>query len=423
MIAILIAAVVALCVTAGPASAQPPAPRGELRLGEALALVIEHHPELAGRSLGVRAREAASAQAGAWTNPELSLEVENIAGSGPFSGVDGAEATLALSQLIELGGKRGHRNAVAAFERDAAARGYEARRLDVVLETARAFIAVLAAQERLALAEQLLGVAETTRGAVAEQVQAGAALRVEASRAQVALETHRIDVDLARSELQRARRALASLWGAGEATFERAAGDLEAVRPQLPALDGLLAASGDNPDVTRWDVESQRLRSLASLERAARVPDLEFGAGFKYFNDIDESALVVGVTAPLPLFDRRADGARAFELEVGQAGQYRSAALQRIARDVSDAFEQLAGAHAEATGLRDTVLPVAQEAADGSSAAYRAGRLPLTAVLDAQRTLFELRSRYIDALERYHAAVAQLERLTGQAIAAEEDDR
>jgi cobalt-zinc-cadmium efflux system outer membrane protein len=412
-----------LGTTAGPASAQPPAPRGELRLGDALALVLEHHPELAGLSLGVESRDAAAAQAGAWTNPELSLEVENIAGSGPFSGVDGAEATLALSQLIELGGKRGHRRAVAGFERDAAARATEARRLDLALETARAFVAVLAAQERLALAEQLLGVAETTGDAVAEQIRAGAALRVEASRAQVALETHRIDVDLARSELQRARRALALLWGAGEATFERAAGDLESVQSQVPELDGLLAAVGDNPDVTRWDVESQRLRSLASLERAARVPDLKFGAGFKYFNDIDESALVVGVTAPLPLFDRRADGTRALDLEAEQAGQYRSAAAQRIARDVSNAFEQLTGAHTEARGLRDAVLPVAQEAADGSSRAYRAGRLPLTAVLDAQRTLFTVRSRYIDALERYHIAVAHLERLTGQAIAAEEDDR
>jgi cobalt-zinc-cadmium efflux system outer membrane protein len=37
-------------------------------------------------------------------------------------------------------------------------------------------------------------------------------------------------------------------------------------------------------------------------------------------------------------------------------------------------------------------------------------------VLDAQRSLFELRSRELDVLRVYHSAVSEVERLTGTPI-------
>jgi len=45
---------------------------------------------------------------------ELGLEIENVAGSGHFSGFDAAETTLALSSVIELGDKRELRTATLA---------------------------------------------------------------------------------------------------------------------------------------------------------------------------------------------------------------------------------------------------------------------------------------------------------------------
>ena len=42
------------------------------------------------------------------------------------------------------------------------------------------------------------------------------------------------------------------------------------------------------------------------------------------------------------------------------------------------------------------------------------GKFGYLEVLDAQRTLFEVRSRYLEALARYHKLVADLERLVGR---------
>jgi len=400
-----------------------PEPGGDLRLRDALSLVLARNPELSALSLAVHAHDAEVAQSGAWPNPELSFDLENTAGSGEFSGLERAEATLALSQLIELGGKRGRRRDVSSRARDAAALDNDALHLDVALEATRAFIAVLAAQEQASLAARLVEVAEDTRVAVEAQVSAGAALRSESSRARVAVETSRIDLELAERELRTVRNRLASLWGTPEARFARAVGSLEEMATTLPPMDVLFERVERTPDVSRWETEAQRLRSRAQLERASRVPDLRLAAGVRRINDADETAFVFGVSTPLGLFDRRAQAARSVERWAEQAAGHGRAASLRNRRELVAASETLAGAHLEATRLRDVVLPEAQIAADESSDAYRAGRTALTDVLDAQRTLFQLKSRYTNALARYHTAVAEVERLTGEPVAGLEETR
>jgi cobalt-zinc-cadmium efflux system outer membrane protein len=70
-----------------------------------------HRPEHSARQSG----------AGAGTvhpNPTASLELEDVAGSGEFDGVDSAQTTLLLGQLIELGGKRAARVDLASADRD-----------------------------------------------------------------------------------------------------------------------------------------------------------------------------------------------------------------------------------------------------------------------------------------------------------------
>jgi cobalt-zinc-cadmium efflux system outer membrane protein len=74
----------------------PAEPTGLLRLRDALALALLRNAELAADSYELRAREAALLQAGAVPNPTVSLEVEDVAGSGDFSGVDEAQTTLLL---------------------------------------------------------------------------------------------------------------------------------------------------------------------------------------------------------------------------------------------------------------------------------------------------------------------------------------
>ncbi|NIQ01614.1 MAG: hypothetical protein GWM98_15520, partial [Nitrospinaceae bacterium] len=52
---------------------------------------------------------------------------------------------------------------------------------------------------------------------------------------------------------------------------------------------------------------------------------------------------------------------------------------------------------------------------------YRFGKFGFLDVLDSQRTLFEARARYLKTLARYHQAVAEVERLTGEPLSTVSD--
>ena len=85
-----------------------------LRLEDALARALDARPELVAADAERRALEAAERQAALLPNPDLVLEVEDVAGTGDFGGASEAQTTLRVFQPIELGGDRRARRAVAA---------------------------------------------------------------------------------------------------------------------------------------------------------------------------------------------------------------------------------------------------------------------------------------------------------------------
>ena len=117
----LAAALIAVC-TGLPISAQE-----TITLDEALARAgvgdrentdSVGNPRVYGPQAEAEAARAAIDQARLRPNPSLSFEVEDIAGSGAFSGLRSSEYTLAIGQQLELGGKRRARIASAQASAD-----------------------------------------------------------------------------------------------------------------------------------------------------------------------------------------------------------------------------------------------------------------------------------------------------------------
>ncbi|MBE7558460.1 TolC family protein [bacterium] len=288
------------------ATTERPASTGPLTLHDALYRTLGAHPALVAIRREVAAREAEALQAGLPPNPELEAEVEDIlggqSGEQDLGGVEGAEGTLLLSQTIELAGKRMKRRLLAEAEADVAAWDLEARRLELVTETHAAFVEVLAAQERVELAARLVEVASRAHDTVSRRVEAGKVSPVETRRARVALETQRTDLATASEALEAARRRLAAQWG-GEPVFSTVAGNLE-LMPPAPELAVLNDTLAQNPQLARWATEMAARRAALALAEARAVPDPSIGAGARYYNETDNHAFVVGVSIPLPLFDR-----------------------------------------------------------------------------------------------------------------------
>src|SRR2546423_1361737 len=110
--------VCALLAPAGLSAAPAREPRGTLSLSQAIAATVEQNPDLQASAYELKAGDARITQAGLRPNPEASLELEGLVGTGIARSADERQGTLTLSQVLELGDKRGRRVAVATSDRE-----------------------------------------------------------------------------------------------------------------------------------------------------------------------------------------------------------------------------------------------------------------------------------------------------------------
>jgi cobalt-zinc-cadmium efflux system outer membrane protein len=396
---------------------------GEITLRQALALALMHNPELAASTWDVRSGEARITQAGLFPNPEIEVEVENFGGSreeenpdGTSDSVkrfDGAETTVALSQLIEIGGKRSKRKQVATSEHDLLRWDFEAKRLDTITEVTNAFIDLLGLQERMVLTDNLVDLSQDVFNTVSERVKAGKVSPVEETRAKVALSTIQIEQERVLRELEAGRKRLAATWGSNTPVFKRAAGDLETISA-LPPYQLLLSRIAQNPDIARWDAEIEQREAALSLEKAQRLPDLTIAGGVRYLEESNDQTYVMGLSLPLPLLDRNQGAIREASNDLHKAKEERTAAEVNAVATLDEVYQSLLSAYNEVTVLKETILPGAESAFNASNEGYLEGKFSYLDVLDVQRSLFDAEDTYINSLVAYHRALTSIERLIGQ---------
>jgi len=393
-------------------------PTGDITLRQALALALMHNPELKAFSWDVRASQARQLQASLWPNPALEVEVDEVGGTRQRSGFDAAETTIQLSQLIELGDKRGKRTKLASLEKELAGSDYEAKRLDVFTGVTISFIEVLAAQHRLGLTEELLQLSEDLLDTVRKRVEAGKDSPLEKTKAAVALSNIKIQHQKTVQNLEFARKQLASTWAGKKPVFKSVAGRLDSLSP-IPSIDELTDLTAQNPDITRWPLEIDQKKAALELEKAKAISDITLNGGLRRFNETDDNTIVFGVSIPVPISDRNQAGKLAAAYNLARAREKQRAAHIRIQMELARAYRALSSAHTEAAELDKNVLRGAESVFEASRTGYTEGKLDYLNVLDAQRTLFKAKAQYIDALASYHTAKADVERLIGQPLDSE----
>ena len=199
----------------GAAHAQTSAAEpASLTLGQAVERALAGNPALQGFAYTLQAQDARIAAAGQRPVTEASFELENFLGSGEFDDLDEAEATFALSSVVELGDKRRLRTAAAEAGRDLLSVERQAAQLDLVADVARRFIHVAALQEQLELMVSATALARETVTDVERRVRAARSPEAELLRAQAALATAELDERHAQQQLAVGRRQLAATWGA-----------------------------------------------------------------------------------------------------------------------------------------------------------------------------------------------------------------
>ena len=391
---------------------QPGELTGTVSLQNAIAHALVNNPKLKAFSLDIRAAEARKLQAALLPNPEIDVEVEEVGGTGERAGFDASETSIQIGQLIELADKRSKRTDLATIETNLAELDYESKRLDVINDVAIAFIDVLAAQEQLNLSKELVDLSEKAYSTVAERVRAGQDSPVEETKAKIALSNTKIEFDRASKELVSARHKLSATWGDSNPAFEKVAGEFYDLSP-IPSLEELADLISQNPDIARWQTEKDKRRAALELEKAKATSDIKLNGGIQYFDEGDDSAFIMGLTIPFPLFNRNQGNIQQAMYMLAKTEEQHNAAQVDIHARFADASTKLSSSFSEITIIENDVLPNAKSAFDATNQGYREGKFEYLVVLDAQRTFFEARAKYIEALSGYHKARADVERLIG----------
>ncbi|MBN1124858.1 MAG: TolC family protein [Sedimentisphaerales bacterium] len=394
-------------------------PTGSIILRDALQLALIYNPRFRAQSWHVRIAEARQIQAGLSPNPELEVEVEEIGGSSPRHRFEGAQATLLLSQIIELGDKRQKRIALSSLKNQLIQWDYESVRLDVLTEAAESFIDVLVAQRRLDIMRQILETSSEMLAGVTKRVEAGKDSPVERSKALVSHAKIKTQYELAEKTLHFARLQLTSLWNSTDASFDRAEGDFDQIDP-IGDMTSLVGRLDRNPDLARWAIEMKQRRAAVELEKARGVPDIRVGAGIQRFEQEDENAVVLSLSIPLGISDRN-QGARLEAIyNLARAREQKQAVLASIREHLIRAYQKASTEYIHIQSLDKEVLPNARSAFEASRIGYEQGKFDYLTVLDAHRTYLDAQMERLEAQASYHKARTQMERLLGRDLLAEE---
>jgi len=394
-----------LCVHA---QSVPPAtaPRDThpLTLAAAIELAVAANPGLRAAQIDVAIADAGTMQADQLPNPELALLQEGTERGS-------RTRTVQISQRLELGGKRAARLALAASERHVAAQDLAIAGAELRANVMTAYFDVMTAQERLDLAQASLRLAAKATDAATRRVAAGRISPVEQSRSQVAQASVQLEVAQAETGVMLARQRLAALWGDAVPVARPLAG-LRTDLPPLPPLELLRERLDAAPQLRRASELVAREDARVRLERTRRVPDLSVTLGNKRDDEIGRHQAVLGLSIPLPLFDRNAGGKLAALRLAEKARADLEAERLRLMGALTDAWQRAQLAQAEVASITRDILPAAQGAYDAAVTGFELGKFSFLDVIDAQRTLFQIRSQYLLALSERCRAGADLERYT-----------
>lgn len=377
---------------------------------EAVARVLATDPALQAARHRVLAADAARVQAGTWTNPTLRAEAE---GWGiDHDGFDQSELTLSAAFPLDLVGKRGARVSVAQAQTNVQRSEYNESRRVAVSQVRSVVLSVRAEKEREALAAERLRITEETAAAVSREVAAGKAAPLEQVRAEVIRESARADLARARFALRQSRLGL---------------GVLMARPTALVDVTGALRQGPVIPDSVMFGEElsrnPRRLAALWSAERARRTerqvgrekwPDMEAEVGLRRFMDEDANAWVTGLSIGLPLWDRKS-GASHEARELAKAADQDVIGVDReLQLNLANLLTALEASRVTLGQYQTEVLPRAEDALDLARRGFEGGKFGYLDLLEAQRSLLDVKREYLEARISYDEAVGRLESLLGR---------
>lgn len=391
---------------------------GELDVDQLVQVVLARNPSLAQM---VAAWQAASAR-----YPQVTSLDDPMFGTWFAPGSAGSNnvnfgVRAEISQKYPFAGKLKLRGDTALAEASAAGRDVADLRLQLIEATKSAFYDYYLVDRALVVNAEALRLLQGFRGNAETRYNVGRGSQQDLDQADVEIGRNRerqVELVQLREVVVARINTLMHLPTESPLPPPPQQIDLADALPNLPALQALAVAQ--RPDLQGLADRIAADEASLALARREFYPDFELLAAYDSFWQPPEQALrsQVGVRMNLPVRQAKRYAAVA---EAGARLAQRRAELQKLQDQVNlqvqEAFAQVRKGEQVVRLYRETILPAAEKNVKSAQAAYIPGNIPFLTLIEAERSLVNVRDRYYEIIADYYRRLATLERVSGGPLA------
>ena len=380
-----------------------------LTLAQCIETSLAQHPDLVLVAAQADAARGQLVQAGLYPNPTIAYESDDM--NSPFGGA--GKQGGSITQTIVTAGKLGLSSSVAARGVEVANLKAQAKFYDLVTRVRATFYDNLTAQQEVETAREVLRIAQDGLNSAEKLQKAGIVGQPDVLRAQVELEQSKVKVAIAEQHVQTSWRLLANVLGQKDLPMQPLVGSLQESIPEYDYHQIRQTMYDVSADLEAARTTVAQAEVAVQRAEAEVTPDLQLVARPFYSQPDGRTELAVGISAPLPLYNRNQGNIMAARANVAAAqaalGQLELALSERLTL----AFERYSNAKKQVQAYSQKILPAAQESLRLILVAYNSGdqRNDFTTVLQAQQSLAQAKLGLVQARGELQKAVSEIEGL------------
>ncbi len=408
---ILITVMVTTSGSLMPSFAQAKDQMPTFELDRIIELALERNPAIASARSVIEQNEGRRAEAGAYPNPTVGLQIADGAIRDPSNGVRLMERGVTVHQTVEWPGMREARQDAAAAGLAGATVGLEEARLNLIAEVKGLFYELLLAERTVDLLLQNLEIVQEVARIVKARVRSGEGPQFEAVKAEVEVLKAKQELTKAKNSVRVKLVGLDTLTAGGLGPRYKVQGDFRSLRDRLDPEQMAARDLSQHPILKRQGNLVEQAEFAVIKERQARVPNVTLFGG--YAREAGREAVLGGLTMPTPLWYRQQGhiatalgSQRKEEAELVRARNDLARAINQHAREAETAQEQI-------LVYEEGLLKQAREALRIAQLSFRQGASSLLDVLDAQRVQRQITVDYNLARFELSLALTRFERALG----------
>jgi cobalt-zinc-cadmium efflux system outer membrane protein len=389
-------------------------PQSAYRIQDLIQFALEQNPKLAQAGFVIEAARGRALQAGLYPNPIISANFDEL---GDRTGPKGVNTLPLVSQEIVTGSKLRLSQAAAMKEVDQATFALATRRAELLAAIRSAVYEAILLERRIELLEELQSISQKSVDHTNELLKAKQAAQLDVIQLEVEAERFRAELEAAKAERAGVFRRVAAVVGIKDLEQIRQdkdklpfGGSLDDKLPdyELDCLRQYVLAV--HPDVNSAQAGLERAKIMLQRAHAEVIPNVTISGGYVRQNQNKSDDYTVGVSIPVPVWNRNQGNIAAAQAIIGEATREINRVENELTERVAVAYRDYAAARIRA----ERFAVVRKKAEDAYNLIVGEKNFTLTAIqrLVAQQAVAQARLEYVKSRGEAWKAASVISGLT-----------